>query len=218
MGVLSDITVSITKDDVLGGRRRQSSAARLAPAAEEAIGQARALWQPRAVYQSFDVLAVEEESACIRGSGGPVSLRIGPHAELLAPARQAVIAVGTIGPELEEQVDALSGSGRALDALLLDNAGVVAIGAIGERLRRLVESMAPGSLVGWSVHEQSTLCGLLPLERIGVKVTGYGVLQPLKSASWLIGIGPDYASRHVGSMCHLCALSETCWRRVEEKA
>ena len=230
MGELRDIPVAMTAGEVLGGRRGKPKPPHVVRAAEEAIAQARGLLQARAVYACLEVLAVDDEGARVRGPAGEAILRVGPHVGALAPARQAVAAVGTIGPELDERVEELSRSERKLDALLLDSAGVVAVGSIGEAFRRMVEEMAaardwgvspclaPGSLVGWPVREQRTVCGLLPLEQIGVRVNSDGVLYPLKSASWLIGIGPGYASHSVGSMCHLCSLSKTCWRRVEENA
>jgi len=225
MGELRDIPVVMTADEVLGSRRDKPRPPHVVRAAEDAIARARELLQARAVYACLEVLAVDDEGARVRGPAGEAVLRVGPHVDVLAPARQVVAAVGTIGPELDERVAELGRSERRLDALLLDNAGVVAVGAIGEAVRRMVEEMAaargwgvsaclaPGSLVGWPVQEQRTLCGLLPLEQIGVQVHGDGVLYPLKSASWLIGIGPGYASHTVGSMCHLCSLSKTCWRR-----
>lgn len=230
MGELRDIPIAMTAGEVLGGRKGRSKPPHVVRAAEEAIAQARELAQARAVYECLEVLAVEDESARVRGPAGEAILHVGPHAGVLAPARQAVVAVGTIGPELDERVDELSRSERKLDALLLDSAGVVAVGSIGEALRCMVEEMAaarewgvspflaPGSLAGWAVQEQRTVCGLLPLEQIGVRVKGDGVLYPLKSASWLIGLGPGYDSHRVGSMCSLCALSPTCWRRVQENA
>jgi hypothetical protein len=113
---------------------------------------------------------------------------------------------------------------------LLDSAGVVALGAAGEALRCIAEdaaeelgwgvspSLSPGSLVGWPLRGQHDLCGLLPLEQIGVRLTNHAVLEPHKSASGLVGLGPDYESTRVGSVCKYCALQKTCWRRREEPA
>ena len=113
-------------------------------------------------------------------------------------------------------------------AYMLDSAGVVALGAVGEALRCLVEdtaaelgwgvspSLSPGSLVGWALRDQQALCSLLPLEDIGVHLTRRCVLQPQKSASGLVGLGPGYDTARVGSVCKYCALQKTCWRRRED--
>ena len=129
---------------------------------------------------------------------------------------------------LEKKVQELQDAGDTMAAYMLDSAGVVALGAVGEALRCLVEdtaaelgwgvspSLSPGSLVGWSLRDQRALCSLLPLEEIGVHLTRYNVLEPHKSASGLVGLGPDYDSAHVGSVCKYCALQDTCWRRRED--
>jgi len=137
-------------------------------------------------------------------------------------------AVSTIGPALEDQVSELHASREALDAYMLDSVGVVALGAVGEAMRRAVEeravelgwgvspALAPGSLVGWPLRGQRDLCALLPLEAIGVQLNAHHVLEPHKSASTLVGLGPDYPSRRVGSVCRFCSLADTCWRRRKE--
>ncbi len=102
---------------------------------------------------------------------------------------------------------------------------MVALGAVGEAMRCLAEeaaaergwgvspSLSPGSLVGWPLRGQRELCALLPLDEIGVRLNSHCVLEPHKSVSALIGLGPDYESGHVGSVCKYCALQDTCWRR-----
>jgi hypothetical protein len=111
---------------------------------------------------------------------------------------------------------------------MLDSAGVVGLGAVGEALRCLAEetaareewgvsaALSPGSLVGWELVGQRELCALLPLDSIGVRLNGYCVLEPHKSFSLVIGIGPGYDSGHVGSVCKFCALKNSCWRRRED--
>jgi len=70
--------------------------------------------------------------------------------------------------------------------------------------------------VGWPLRGQRELCSLLPLDEIGVHLNKYYVLEPHKSFSSLIGLGPGYESGQVGSICKYCALRDTCWRRREE--
>ena len=77
-------------------------------------------------------------------------------------------------------------------------------------------ALAPGSLVGWPLEGQREVCGLLPLQEVGVHLNAYNVLEPHKSFSVVIGIGPGYQGKHVGSVCKFCALQDTCWRRRED--
>ena len=105
---------------------------------------------------------------------------------------------------------------------MLDAAGVFAVGKLIERARSIVEryaaerhwgvgaELAPGQLSGWAIAEQSLVGRLLDFGSIGVRLTDSGMLVPQKSASMMVGIGPDYQSSEVRSPCEYCDLGETC--------
>lgn len=152
-------------------------------------------------------------------------LTVGPKADLLAPAQRLLAAVCTIGPALEARVSELYQAGEPLLSYLLDCAAVLALGKVSEAVRRLAEeraaergwgvspALSPGGLVGWPVQGQRELCALLPIADISVRLNDYSVLEPHKSASMVIGLGPGYESHQVGSVCRYCSLRDTCWRR-----
>jgi len=231
MPILRDIPVALNAEDVLVTRGKRRLQPGLLRDAEEAIALGQTLWQPVAYYDWFEIGAIEGEEVRLAVSNGasaePV-LRVGPKADLLAGARRVLMAVGTIGPALEHRVHELQQGGEILASYLLDSAGVVALGEVGEALRCLAEEAAhqldwglgaaisPGSLVGWPLQGQRQVCGLLSLEAIGVRLNEHCVLEPHKSFSAVIGIGPGYDSKHVGSICKFCALQDTCWRRRED--
>lgn len=236
MPILTNIPVTLTADEVLAARRRPGRGIRpaLVQAAEEAVALGQTLWQPSAVYDWLDVQAVEGEQVTLtmdaRLDSASAVLRLGPKADLLAPARQVLVSVATIGPALERKVRELEAAGEHVLAFLLDSAGVLALGAAGEALHCLVQdaaarqgwgvspSLSPGSLVGWPVQGQRDLCALLPLDEIGVQLNAHCVLVPHKSASGLVGLGPGYPEHRVGSVCKYCDLAGTCWRRHGEAA
>jgi hypothetical protein len=221
MPVLKDIEIHISIDKLL---RPQGSAAQR-PAVREtarwAIAEAQRLAEPAAVWALLPVHQVDGERARV----GEAWLRVGPHADLLAPARRALVSVATIGPTLEVEERRLVQEGSLLESFMLDSAGVLALGAVGDSLSRLAEALAvqrewgvslalaPGSLVGWPVHGQKALCSLLDLAAIGVTLNPSQVLVPHKSTSRLVGLGPGYTARQVGSACRFCPQRETCWRR-----
>jgi hypothetical protein len=231
MPILRDIPIALTAEEIIPSRRQKRPSPALLRDAQEAIDLGQTLWQPVAIYDWFDVRARDGETVTIAPAGGdgPGSvLHVGRKADLLAAAEQALVSVISIGPALEQRVQELQNAGEHLKAYMLDNAGVVALGAAGEAIRCVVEeaasergwgvgaSLSPGSLVGWSLRGQRDLCTLLPLDQIGVLLNDHYVLVPHKSASSLIGLGPGYDSAHVGSVCKYCALQDTCWRRREE--
>ena len=233
MPILKDIPIALSASELLAAQMHGKTRPSLAQDAQETIGLASSLWQPTAVYDWFDLCAVRGEQVTLRAlAPGAIeaTLWVGPKADLLAPAQKVLVSVGTIGSALERRVHELGSAGEALKAYLLDSAGVLSLGAVGAALRHLAEeeaaargwgvspSLSPGSLVGWPLHGQKELCALLPLDSIGVRLNSHGVLEPHKSASGLIGLGPGYEATRVGSVCKYCALAQTCWRRREDPA
>ncbi|MFC2015932.1 hypothetical protein ACFLUM_03270 [Chloroflexota bacterium] len=228
MPILKDIPVELTPEQVVASQGKRRISTGLLQDAGNAIALAQTLWQPQAVYDWFDVSGLDGEYLTVLSSAASAVgavLHIGSKADLLAATQVLLVGVGTIGPALERQVRDLQMAGESLQSYLLDSAGVVALGAVGEALRCLAEetageqgwgvsaALSPGSLVGWQLQGQRDLCGLLPLDSIGVELNEYFVLKPHKSFSVAIGLGPGYASVKVGSVCRYCALKDTCWRR-----
>lgn len=231
MKILRDIPLSLTPEYVLPEVSRQAHKpppAALRTAVEKAVALSRTLVAPAAIYDDLTVRDVVDGQVILVAnpvSGQEKRLNIGPQIGLLAPARQIRATVYTIGPALEAQVRALYQAGQDLLAFALDSVGVVALGVVGDALHCMVEEQAaslqwgvgpalgPGSLDGWPLQGQHELCALLPLEEIGVRLTDQCVLQPYKSASTIVGLGPSYESSRVGSICRYCALAESCWRR-----
>jgi hypothetical protein len=231
MPILRDIPIALQPEEVIASRGQRQIRPALLKDANEAIALGNTLWKPEAAYDWFDVRAVTGDRVQISSpcqAGSETTLRVGPKADLLEGARRVLVSVGTIGPALEQRVHELQEAGEGLKSYMLDSAGVVGLGAVGEALRCLAEetaareewgvsaALSPGSLVGWELVGQRELCALLPLDSIGVRLNGYCVLEPHKSFSLVIGIGPGYDSGHVGSVCKFCALKNSCWRRRED--
>ena len=228
MLILRDITIRLTVEELLAAQGRNERQPGLVATAEEAIALGDTLFAPAVVYDEFEVRGLVGER--VELTMDSASLTVGPKAHLLDPAKRLLVAVYTIGPALEARVGELYRMGEPLLSYMLDCVGVMALGMVGERMRDLAEeraagrgwgvspALSPGGLVGWSVQGQRELCALLPLADIGVQLNKYCVLQPHKSVSMVIGLGPGYESHEVGSVCHYCVLRDTCWRRRESEA
>jgi hypothetical protein len=232
MEIVDHIPISLTAEYVLEEQcrpRKRRTRPGLVAAAQEAVALSQELVTPTAVC---DELLVQDVSGgkvflstdhpTLKGSG---ELTLGPKVDLLAPANRLMVTVYTIGPALERRVRELHAASEPLLSYMLDTVGVLALGAVGEVLRERVENRAsqlgwgvspalsPGSLIGWPVQGQRQVCALLPLEKIGVHLNNHCVLEPHKSVSMVIGLGPNYESNHVGSVCRYCSLADSCWRR-----
>jgi hypothetical protein len=222
---LCDISIAVELGDLLRVSKSQSDRPAFRAAAAWALERMLALARPRAAYRWLATAGIEDDRLLLQGEA---SLAIGEKVELFLPACEVLVAVSTIGPEVEEEVRTQFGGGASLEGYLLDCAGVLALGCVGDRIRALAEEeaarrgwgvslrAAPGSLVGWPVRGQRELCALLDLASIGVTLNSSSILHPAKSGSSLIGIGPEYTARRVGSPCRFCNLRATCWRRRDD--
>jgi hypothetical protein len=228
MPILQDVTITLTTEELLAAQGRNEHQPGLVASADNAIALGETLFAPAAVYDEFEVRGVA--SGRVELAVDSADLTVGPKAHLLAPARRLLVTVYTIGPALEARVSELYRAGEPLLSYMLDCVGVMALGMVGERLRCLAEeraaergwgvspSLSPGGLVGWPVQGQRELCALLPLADAGVRLNEYCVLEPHKSVSMVIGLGPGYEAHEVGSVCRYCALRDTCWQRRESEA
>ncbi len=221
MTTLVAIDLALDSDEFIASQGEALQRPAMQQAARQAVSSAAELVSPGIVHDWFPVARRDHKKVEVGG----VVFELGRHADLLGPARLAFLAVVTIGARLEAKSRELHASGKALDSLMLDTAGVFAVGKLIERTRRIVEKdaaergwgvgaeLAPGQLSGWAIGEQKLVGQLLDLGSVGVRVTDSGMLVPQKSASSMVGIGPDYASSEVRSPCEYCDLSETCHYR-----
>jgi hypothetical protein len=211
--------LDFAKFEEQAGQRLQHETVR--QAALRAVAQAELLAHPVTAYEWLPVQRGEKDRVLL----GNVELRLGRHANLLDPAHLACAAVCTIGSELEDEAKRLVTAGRNLEGYMLGEAAVFALDTAMSVVRRLAEAeaakrgwgvgaeLAPGQLAGWALSEQKTLCSQLDLTAIGVRLTDSGMLVPQKSASLVVGIGPDYTASQVCSPCDFCNNRETCsWR------
>lgn len=233
MPVLTDIQIKINAHGlVLAMHHGRKTPPKLVEQIQEAIEQAQTLLQPQAVYKWVSVLSVIEKEVILAPGGlaHDIPITIGLHSDLMHKAELALVSVVTIGDQMDKYIRELNKSGLILESYLFDSIGVEALAQAGKAVHRLAETeadsrgwgvgdaLAPGSFKGWPIEGQINLCALLPLEQINVKLNNDGVLIPFKSVSGLIGIGPGYQSKKVGSVCRFCEHADTCWRRRDLEA
>ena len=227
MPVLCDIDIDLDAKEVVTALNHGRMTPQLINNTKKAIAQAKDLVRPTVAYEWVGVEAAEGGQVVLatRNLNRRIRLNIGPHADLMAEAELALVSVVSIGSKIDEQISELNQAGQNLLAYLLDSVGVVALGKVGEAVRRLAEKEAnhrswgvgsflgPGSLSGWPLSGQIELCSILPIDQIGIHLNSQGVLMPFKSASGIIGAGPGYQAKKVGSVCRYCMHRHTCWLR-----
>jgi hypothetical protein len=144
---------------------------------------------------------------------------------LLSRAKELAVAVCTIGPRLEKQVTDYTSQGEPLRGTLLDGIGSAAVDSLTEEVCKLIASEAssrgyeasspisPG-MPGLPITEQWQLLKLVPAGEIGVSLTSSGIMIPRKSASMVMGIGPQMAKWTRAEVCARCHLKKTCPYRI----
>lgn len=226
MPVLRPERLSLAPGDLMKAAKCDKFPSRYEEACKEVLALAESSWDPKALYEFCRISFREEGVVWVEngttGKKGP--LKVGPRADLLAPASEVLLCVQTLGEAFCRQERVLLEK-DLLKAYLFDCAGVLALSRLGAEVRFLAEreaahrgwgvspALLPGSLEGWSVEGQKEICDLLPTEAIGVRINDSFLLVPQKSESLVIGLGPEYASRTVGSLCPSCPRYAACsWR------
>ena len=192
---------------------------------QTAIEQISPILHPSAVYDLFEVNKVENEFLSLsRPDLKHIEIiYIGPNVVLLNRAQLIVISVVTLGENLDARIASMNDAGQISEGYLFDRVGVYALlqasRAVYHQVERLAETrgfgvgsvMSPGAIVGWPIEEQGRLCSLLPVNRIGVRLNSSGMLIPLKSVLFLVGIGTLYSSKKVEVPCQVCTNEGACW-------
>ncbi|MGQ9597860.1 MAG: hypothetical protein ACUVWZ_00410 [Anaerolineae bacterium] len=221
MPVLRDIPILLGVDEVLRAegadpavlRARQTSFVELA---EQALREGLPLVRAAVLYRLFPVERCLHNRVLLSGNGVLSGPLVAKH---LAMASRVAIVVCTIGPELEKQAAKVMASNPSY-GLALDAVGSAAVEALAAAACRFLEVQAerdgfqatpllsPG-MVGWPVDEgQCEIARLVDAEEIGVTFLPTGMMVPIKSLSFVIGLGTEVISS--GRPCDYCSVRERC--------
>lgn len=182
----------------LGYRRPSQVPEKTARLLDEILERGRPLLEPRAVLGEFAVEAALPDRVVLAGA---LSTRSTSLCERLAGCPTAMLFAATIGPALEDWGGALLAEGAMTRSLLVDayaSAAAIALGMavetlaarrFGERGLAAGKRYAPG-YGDWDLADQTPLCALLGIGRIGIEVTGDHLMIPAKSISGIIGGRP----------------------------
>jgi hypothetical protein len=220
MELLKDFDLKIGVDDILRGEGAdpvivRSKKPALLNAAALALEQGRPMLHAAAVLQRSSVLEHRHERILLQDGRELSSPLVAHH---LAGAQEVVLALTTIGLELEDYAS----SRMAKDPLLgmaLDGLGNAAVEILGEQVCLQIGKQAQGFGLtassplspgepDWPVEiGQPQIFALLDPARVGISLTSSGMMIPKKSISFVVGIGPDMSRE---DFCELCSLNERC--------
>jgi len=192
---------------------------------EEAIALGERLMAPRLVYRSA---AVTEGSADLIAAGGE-RLRIPQIGRLWGPVDAVGAGICTVGEAIETRVRALFEGREFPLAVMLDSVGSAAVESLAEYANDLLcqaaiaeglkvtNRISPG-YAGWDTVEQERLFRLCPGDPIGVRLNEACFMTPIKSISWLVGVGAEARVDHYFTQCRRCWMRECAYRRAPAPA
>lgn len=223
------LTIEVDPQEVLRlqGYRRPADipTAEVLEILRAAKAEAQQVFQPRWVYQEFQVSSVNVSG--IQLQNGP-ELLIRESQSRWGPISALGLAVCTIGDATEDRIEALFAAREFPLAYMVDSLGSVAVEALGEELHRQIceDRLAQGFKVTprespgyarWAIQEQQKVFALLPAGSIGVRLNPYYVMTPRKSISFAVGIGRDATMGTGGSPCRSCGMRDCAYRRAPRR-
>ena len=228
--ILDRLEIKIFPEDLADSIKTSSNREKILQMADNILAKVQGNWCPRAVVRWLEVGQVTKDMVKLKPfDGGEAGvLRLGFAGRFMATAKYGLVGVFTAGDELEREAGLASKEKRFMDAYLYDLIGLAVLEKTRQQINKVVEEKArelnwgigpflsPGSVHGWELDDQDNLCVFVPMDRIGVTSGGNGILLPFKSLSCLIGIGPEFNEKTVGSPCDVCSKKDRCEMQVHE--
>jgi hypothetical protein len=133
------------------------------------------------------------------------------------------LVLGTAGPGIEEWSRKLMSDGDPVKGFiadwigsqLADQSGKIAIEYIKRTIRqkgwKTTPLFSPGTC-GWDVSGQQELFKLFQKDFLGISLTESSLMQPIKSVSGFVGMGPDVDDSM--DLCSVCGF-EKCHNRIK---
>jgi hypothetical protein len=220
MDYLDEFQLSLAVDDILRGQGGDPQVIRnrkplLVQVAERVRLDGVSLLHPVALTQKITVRSHRHELILLEGGGALTGPLVTSH---LAGAQCVVVAVCTIGSELEETVSHWL-SKEPLDGLALDGLGNAAVEILAQQVCAHIAQQAkaeglqastplsPGN-PEWPVEVgQPQIFSLIDPTHAGITLTSGGMMLPKKSESFIVGLGLEMSQTN---LCEVCSLKETC--------
>lgn len=221
MPLLENLPLNLLVDDVLRAQGADPAAVRarrpdLVDDAAAALEVGNRLLAPRVLYETYRVTDVRHRAITL---GADARVRSEFLVEHLASADEVVVVVCTVGGAIERRVSAAFAENPVL-ALALHGVASAAVEALSVAATHYFEDAArargwgvsvplsPG-MEGWPVADgQPQIFSLVDAGAIGVRLTENHLMQPSKSMSLLMGMGPELTTS--GTVCDYCAVGATC--------
>ena len=187
------------------------------------IAEAELRAKPRAIFGIYPIVEIDKRSLSLKNEQENITFR-GAIGEFLGVSRQISAFIATAGPDVEQLATRLLQEGDPLAAMIVSGVGSeraeAAEQVVIEKLRSRAAKVgfaptlpySPG-YCGMELTEQTKLFALLEGRRVGVSLSSSCLMNPIKSVSGLIGLGPADQVQQYGSPCDRCDIAKCDMRR-----
>lgn len=207
----------------MGYSDERPASKRLIETAHEIRGRCLDLVRPRSVYGVHEI--GEADGGVVRI--GDVEFKGKILKKVLGGSVIAAVAVGTVGGDIDDEIERLNSKGDTISALILDTMGLLVL--MRSRISFLRElydrearprgfSITPPYGPGqchWDIREQGELFTLVDAGSVGVRLTESSLMVPKKSVSGIIGLGPE-GEVFDRIPCDICDRVDCQGRRMRE--
>jgi hypothetical protein len=190
----------------------------------ELLHKTQKAWTPKLACRWLDIDQLTNNRLILTDLSAPkiINLNLGFSGRFLKGSKKVLIGAYTVGPGLEKMARRAGPKKQIFDSWLYDTVSLAILDMLGKRINKMAEQYAlyngwgvspvlsPGSVHGWDLLEQKTLCSILPLYSIGIRLMENGVFTPFHSLSFLIGAGPGLKAKEVGQPCRACSRQKNC--------
>lgn len=176
------------------------------------------LARPRALYGTFPV-TTDAQAVVIED----VRFESSKIRNLLEHCTRACVFVVTLGRQVDTVIKKTQKADMAM-AVTLDSTASAAAELAAQYFHSTFDTSLPSSsgltyryspgYCDWPLAQQAKLFTLLPDAPLGVRLTDTCLMQPTKSVSGIIGIGPADIIRRIGNTCSQCTRHTCKHRRI----
>jgi hypothetical protein len=168
---------------------------------------------PKAVYQSYEIKKVEDNSVYFK-SGNVFN---GPNiSKILKGSETATVFICTLGILTDQIIREVNDSGDSLSTIVMDAITTSLLVLLGDHLGTIIKkegvnkpgwgstcNYAPGQY-RWTIEEQKEIFSMVDGSKIGVVLNKSFLMIPFKSLSGVYGFGPADKIDMTRAACDLC--------------
>lgn len=188
---------------------------------ENAKKEVTQLAKPLVGWNRFKIKRVEVDKVVLDND---VQIGGGPVVDYIKGSDELLVALITIGQDVECRVKHHMNNNAMLQGILLDGFATWAVDNVRkqflERIKRKIHAeegchtsipLSPGE-TAWTIHDQKNIFQLLKEESIqmGVYLRESLLMIPLKSITFIMGIGKNQLGKESGRSCDICTMRDKC--------